>query len=70
MLRNMKAEMIRNHVTAKMVMEVIGKSDKTTRSKINGKSPLHFNEAIKIRDTLFPGMDIEYLFDNGDNRTA
>lgn len=70
MLRNMKAEMIRNHITTEMVMKVIGRSDKTTRSKINGKSPLHLNEAIKIRDTLFPGMDIEYLFDKGDDRTA
>ena len=38
MLMNLKAEMARNNITTEMVMRSIGKSDKTTRDKINGKS--------------------------------
>lgn len=62
MLRNLKAEMARSGVSTEMIMNVLGRSDKTTRDKINGKSGLYLSEAVKIRDALFPGMSIEYLF--------
>ena len=61
-LRNLKAEMARSGVSTEMIMNVLGRSDKTTRDKINGKSGLYLSEAVKIRDALFPGMSIEYLF--------
>lgn len=62
MLKNIKAEMARNGITTEMVMHVLQKSDKTTRDKINGRSGFYFDEAVKLRDALFPGMDLEYLF--------
>lgn len=62
MLRNLKAEMARSGVSTEMIMEVLGKSDKTTRDKINERSSIYLHEAWKIRDALFPGMSIEYLF--------
>ena len=67
MLMNLKAEMARNNVTVDMVMHSIGRSDKTTRDKINGKSGFLLSEAVKVRDELFPGMDIEYLFAQADH---
>lgn len=67
MLRNLKAEMARNGVSTEMIMTVLGKSDKTTRDKINGKSGLYLSEALKIRDTLFPGLSLEYLFSQADS---
>ena len=59
--------MARNGITTEMIMTVLGRSDKTTRDKINGKTVLYFSEAVKIRDELFPGLSLEYLFqtDNG-----
>lgn len=67
MLRNLKAEMARSSVSTEMIMDVLGKSDKTTRDKINGKSSLYFSEAVKIRDTLFPNLSLEYLFSQSIN---
>ncbi len=64
MLINLKAEMCRRNLTAKDVGAIIQKSDKTTRDKINGKSGFSVEEALKTRDALFPGLDIEYLFAN------
>ena len=66
-LMNLKAEMARNNITTDMVMRSIGRSDKTTRDKINGKSGFLLSEAVKVRDELFPGMDIEYLFAQSDD---
>lgn len=63
-LINLKAEMCRRNLTAKDVGAIIQKSDKTTRDKINGKSGFSVEEALKTRDALFPGLDIEYLFAN------
>ena len=62
MLRNLKAEMVRNGVSTEMIMTVLGKSDKTTLDKINGKSSIYLSEAMKIRDALFPELSLEYLF--------
>lgn len=62
MLNNLKAEMARNGISTEMIRAVINKTDKTTRDKINGKSDLYLSEAVKIRDELFPGMSLEYLF--------
>lgn len=64
MLANLKAEMCRRNLTAKDIGAIIQKSDKTTRDKINGKSGFSVEEALKTRDALFPGLDIEYLFAN------
>ena len=63
MLRNLKAEMARNEITAKDIHKVIGKSEKTARAKIEGETPLSLPEAFAIRDQLFPGLSLEYLFE-------
>ena len=64
MLTNLKAEMCRRSLTAKDIGAIIQKCDKTTRDKINGKSVFSVEEALKTRDALFPGLEIEYLFAN------
>lgn len=64
MLKNMKAEMVRNGITTEMVMDVLHRSEKTTRDKINGRSDFSFDEAVRVRDALFPGLALEYLFSN------
>ena len=43
-------------------METIGCSEKTARNKINGETDFTYPEAEKVRNSLFPGMRMEYLF--------
>ena len=64
MLANLRAEMSRRGLTAKDIGAIIKKSDKTARDKISGKVSFSIDEALKTRDALFPGLEIEYLFAN------
>lgn len=59
---NLKAEMQRNGLTIKDIMQTIGCSEKTARNKINGDTDFTFPEAERVRDALFPGLRMEYLF--------
>lgn len=62
MYPNLKAEMARNGVTVKDIQRVIGKNEKTSRNKMNGKTPITVSEAFSIALTLFPGLTVDYLF--------
>lgn len=62
MLLNLKAEMARRSLTNEDIHKVIGKTTKTVQEKIKGNVPITFPEAIAIRDALFPGLTLEYLF--------
>lgn len=70
MLRNLRAEMERNRVSICDIQNVINKSLRSTRDKINGKYDFTLPEAISIRNILFPGMRIEYLFADETENTA
>ncbi len=59
---NLKAEMQRNGLTVKDIMNAIGCSEKTARNKINGETDFTYSEAECVRNKLFPGMRMEYLF--------
>lgn len=63
MYKNLLAEMARAGVTRAQVAEVIGKSYNHVREKINGKYEFEYGEALKIQETLFPDVDLKYLFD-------
>ena len=43
-------------------MLTIGCSEKTARNKINGETDFTYPEAEKVRNDLFPGLRMEYLF--------
>lgn len=66
MYKNLEAEMTRNSISSYDIAKVINKSYNTTREKLTGKSPLHLNEAIKIKRQFFPNSTLDYLFDIGD----
>lgn len=66
MLRNLRAEMVRNDITVYDIHKTIGKTERTAREKVLGKTDFTFPEAIKVRDAHFPGMPLEYLFANDD----
>ncbi len=38
-----------------------------TERRISEISGLYLSEAMKIRDVLFPGLSLEYLFSQSDN---
>lgn len=63
---NLKAEMQRNGLTVKDIMSTIGCSEKTARNKVNGETDFTYPEAEKVRNDLFPGLRMEYLFHRSD----
>lgn len=71
-MRNLLAEMARYGVSNNDIQALLSCTDKTVRNKLNGVTDFSFGEAMKIRDTFFPGMRLEYLFSQepGDDRGA
>ncbi len=65
--RNLEAEMARNGIIKKDIVNLIGKTYKTVQSRFNGKSEWTYEECIMIRDRLFPTLTLDYLFPY-DNR--
>lgn len=62
MFNNLQAEMVRRNVTTNAIAKVICRTEKSTSLKLRGKYPITLPEAVKIRDTFFPGMDLDFLF--------
>lgn len=62
MLKNLQAEMKRNGISNADLQAILSCSPKTVTNKLNAHTPLSIWDAIKIRDTFFPSMDLEYLF--------
>ena len=61
-MKNLSAEMARFGVTNSDIRAVLSCSDKTVTNKLGDVTEFSISEAIKIRDTFFPGLRIEYLF--------
>lgn len=62
-MRNIEKEMPRFNVTYFDLQNILGCSEKTVRNKLNGVTDFTYSEVKKVRDGLFPGMSLEYLFD-------
>lgn len=62
MFPNLKAEMVRNGVTCKDIGDFIGKSSEWVENRLQGKTILPVDDAIKIRLKFFPYAKFEYLF--------
>ena len=63
---NLRAEMTRHGVTAGDLARVTSRTDRCIRDKISQKRDFTFREALTIRDNLFPGLSLEYLFASSD----
>ena len=61
-MKNLSAEMARFGVSNADIQAVLSCSSKTVTNKLNEKTEFSITEAIRIRDVLFPGLRIEYLF--------
>ena len=68
-MRNIEKEMPRFNVTYFDLQSVLGCSEKTVRNKLNGITDFTYSEVKKVRDGLFPGMSLEYLFDDDKSLT-
>ena len=61
-MRNIEKEMQKFNVSFYDIKELLDCTEKTVRNKLNGTTDFTFSEVKKIRDNLFPGMEIDYLF--------
>ena len=62
MFPNRRAEMVRHNVTAVDLSKATHNTDRSIRDKIAGRGDFSLTEVYTIRDTFFPGMELEYLF--------
>lgn len=69
-MRNLSAEMARYGVSNTDIQALLGCSNKTVTNKLADNTSFSINEAIKIRDTFFPGLRIEYLFARAEQDSA
>lgn len=61
---NLKAEMKRKGVSKRDICRKLEMDERTLTNRLNGKHPFRLPEAFAIRDSFFPGMSIDYLFDS------
>lgn len=62
-MRNIENEMPKRNVTYRDIQGVLCCSEKTVYNKLSGNTDFTYSEVKAIRDSLFPGYNIEYLFD-------
>lgn len=67
MYNNLKAELVRIGKNQGCLAELLGITEKQVSFKFNGLSDFRITEAIKIRDTLFPNLTLDYLFKKTKN---
>lgn len=63
-MKNLQAEMKKNSVSLYDMQSVLGCTERTVRNKLSGRTDFSYSEVRKIRDTFFPGMQLEYLFND------
>lgn len=62
MLRNLKAEMARANITASEIAKATGRSNRTVRDRLMGRTQFPIQDAIAVKEAFFPEMTLEYLF--------
>lgn len=70
MYRNLEAELRRLGVLREDIAEVLGINVATVSAKLTRPGRLKLDEAIKIQETFFPKMDIKYLFEREECKSA
>jgi transcriptional regulator with XRE-family HTH domain len=63
MFPNLIAEMARKGITQTDICKCINKNKSTVSEKMNGKREFKISEIIKIKDTFFSELTLEYLFE-------
>ncbi|WP_373485709.1 hypothetical protein [Acetobacterium malicum] len=68
MRKNLLKEMIDFNVSEEDLSVTTGLTRKTIKNKISGKYDFSLSEVILIKDTHFPGKEIEYLFHDFEDK--
>lgn len=63
MYRNLEAELARKNITRAQLAEILGINVSTVSEKMTKPGRLKIDEAITIRDALFPDLKLDYLFE-------
>ena len=63
MLYNLIAEIAKKSIKKKDIACALDIDEKSLRNKIEGTTQFKANEMLKIRDTFFPEMTLDYLFE-------
>ncbi len=61
-MKNLELEMVRFGVSNYDIQRILGCSPKTINNKLAERTEFSLDEAMKIRDAFFRGMQLEYLF--------
>lgn len=69
MYQNLEKEMNMHKVTKVSISKLLNLRYATVIDKFNGKSRFFYDEAKQIKDSFFPELEIEYLFETNDNST-
>jgi DNA-binding XRE family transcriptional regulator len=70
MHKNLRAEMVRIDVKPADIAQLLGVRYATVIDKLNGRYGFTLKEALKIKRKYFPEHNIEYLFENEDDKSA
>lgn len=70
MYPNLLAEMARSGITQAQIAKTLGLSVSSVSQMLNKPCRLRMNEASIIRDRLFPGLPLDYLFSSDVKITA
>ena len=60
---NLRAEMTRNGLKVEDLAETLGTSRRNVANRLNGSTQITIAECKTIRNSLFPELTIDYLFD-------
>lgn len=66
--RNLRAEMARNGISRHQVGDAIDLSQGSISSRFNERTDFSVGELVKIRDTFFPELSLDYLAGLTDER--
>lgn len=66
MYKNLEAEMARQKITKTNLSKLLEVRYATVLDKMSGKSRFFYDEANKIKNSFFPDLSLEYLFELED----
>lgn len=62
MAKGIKKAMQSKGITIEAVAAILGIHRNSASNKVNGETPFTVDEAFKLKSTLFPEYDADYLF--------
>lgn len=65
MYQNLRAEMARKNLSKRDIAHRLNKKERVIRNRFSGRTPFTLPEAAAIRDQFFPGVSLDYLFQDG-----